>query len=156
MTNFCYVLWNAAKTHTYAGYTVNPSRRLRQHNGELAGGARATSRHKKGSWAFLLLIGCDAWSKNQALSFEWYLKNHRGWCSSFGNPVDRRLDLLCRALVHEKFVDLKFDVWVHPDARTRVRLPENAILSDSIADPTTTKNVECRPITDFFPRLSSV
>jgi predicted GIY-YIG superfamily endonuclease len=126
MTNFCYVLWNDAQTHTYAGYTVNPLRRLRQHNGELVGGARATSR-QKAAWSFLILIKCDAWTKKQALSFEWYLKNHRGWSSAFANPIDRRFDLLKRALAHEKFCGLTFDVWIDP-AIPDIDLPCNAVL----------------------------
>lgn len=112
---YCYVLWNAARTHTYAGFTVNPARRLRQHNGEISGGARATSK-ERGGWSFLFLIKCDTWTNKQALSFEWYLKSHkRGWNSTVANPIDRRFDLLMRALAHEKFKDLKFQICVHPE-----------------------------------------
>ena len=38
---FCYMLYTD-DGHTYIGATVDPNRRLRQHNQELAGGARAT------------------------------------------------------------------------------------------------------------------
>lgn len=114
MTNFCYVLWNEIKSHTYAGYTVDPIRRLRQHNGELVGGAKATSM-QKGGWSFMFLIKCDTWTKQQALSFEWYLKSHRGWQSTFTNPCERRLDLLKRATSHEKFCNLYFYIWLAQD-----------------------------------------
>lgn len=55
---------------TYVGATVNPARRLRQHNGELAGGARAT---KGRQWTRVYLIGGFA-EERAALRFEWRWK----------------------------------------------------------------------------------
>lgn len=37
-----YVLWSEARARTYTGITVDLERRLAQHNGEQAGGARST------------------------------------------------------------------------------------------------------------------
>lgn len=39
---FVYVLWSERLGRTYVGITTEPERRLAQHNGERAGGARAT------------------------------------------------------------------------------------------------------------------
>jgi predicted GIY-YIG superfamily endonuclease len=63
-------------THTYIGYTVLPRRRVRQHNRELAGGARATgaSRYR---WRFGVIVGGFS-SKSHAMSFEWQWKHVRG------------------------------------------------------------------------------
>ena len=40
-----YLLHNRQNPCTYVGSTNNPARRIRQHNGELVGGARYTHRH---------------------------------------------------------------------------------------------------------------
>lgn len=37
-----YVLWSSTRRRTYVGITTDLARRLRQHNGEVAGGARST------------------------------------------------------------------------------------------------------------------
>ena len=39
---FVYVLWSEARSRTYVGIALDPSKRLDQHNGLRAGGARST------------------------------------------------------------------------------------------------------------------
>lgn len=48
-----YLLTNGSRT--YVGSTTDPARRLRQHNGEIRGGARAT-RKSGSSWAICLYV----------------------------------------------------------------------------------------------------
>lgn len=71
MSFFCYLL-HSGNTKTYIGATVDPDRRLRQHNGELAGGARRTSGLQ---WKRALYVGgFPDWTA--ALQFEWAWKYH--------------------------------------------------------------------------------
>lgn len=66
--SYVYLLSNGKKT--YIGATKNPDRRLRQHNRELVGGAKATSGSK---WERVLLIsGLPDW--RTALQLEWAWK----------------------------------------------------------------------------------
>lgn len=71
---FCYLLRSLARkngrrsTATYIGFTVNPLRRLRQHNGEIKGGAFRTRRYQP--WIHAAIVG-GFQSKTQALAFEW-------------------------------------------------------------------------------------
>lgn len=58
----------------YVGKTNDLARRLRQHNGEIAGGARAT--RGRGPWSYELVVDgfeCDS----HALQAEWRLKRER-------------------------------------------------------------------------------
>lgn len=71
MSYFCYILRNNNKT--YNGYTVDPERRLKQHNRILKGGAKAT-RYNEGNWAMYALITGFKTSSN-ALSCEWRIKH---------------------------------------------------------------------------------
>ena len=50
---YIYLLYSAKHRRTYVGSTTDPYRRLRQHNGELRGGARAT-RGKK--WELVCFV----------------------------------------------------------------------------------------------------
>ena len=71
---------------TYVGATIDPDRRLRQHNGALAGGARATSRVPGGWYRVCYLKGFE--SKREALRFEWWWKRRSAKLQ--GNPLERR------------------------------------------------------------------
>lgn len=45
----------ATEKRTYVGCTTDPMRRLRQHNREIRGGARAT-KHGAGQWQFVIYV----------------------------------------------------------------------------------------------------
>jgi predicted GIY-YIG superfamily endonuclease len=48
-----YLLYNTKSTCTYVGITNNPNRRIRQHNGDLVGGAKYTKLKKgEGEWKY--------------------------------------------------------------------------------------------------------
>ncbi len=70
MTWYCYILAHGERT--YNGSTNDPRRRLRQHNGELKGGARATSRGGPG-WRFVAVVAGFPDHVN-ALQCEWRIK----------------------------------------------------------------------------------
>lgn len=74
MTWFCYLLFSKNTNRTYVGATVDISRRLRQHNGELSGGAKRTSSGRPWKVVALVTVG----DKIPALKLEWKLKRARG------------------------------------------------------------------------------
>lgn len=55
-------------TCSYIGFTTDPARRLRQHNREIAGGAKRTKRNAP--WRFVCLVHGFK-SHKKALAFEW-------------------------------------------------------------------------------------
>jgi predicted GIY-YIG superfamily endonuclease len=72
--HFCYCLYNSENNKTYIGYTNNIPRRIRQHNGEIAGGAIYTTRQNV-QWEYLFYVTSPAFDHKVALSFEWHLKH---------------------------------------------------------------------------------
>jgi predicted GIY-YIG superfamily endonuclease len=69
MVYICYLITNGKRT--YVGISNNFGRRLRQHNGEISGGARSTSRRaiEGQPWRFAACVRNIA-EKNDALSYE--------------------------------------------------------------------------------------
>jgi predicted GIY-YIG superfamily endonuclease len=85
---FCYTLFSG--NHTYAGYTVDLKRRLRQHNGELSGGARRTSVRK--DWRYLTVMTSPAWTAQRAMQVEYlhkYPTRRKPRPSRFSRPLGR-------------------------------------------------------------------
>lgn len=116
--NYCYILYNDKTNETYNGYTNNLSRRIRQHNGEIKGGARYTTRRPVG-WKYLAYVTSDnpLFTNKIALSLEWYCRYPNGKrprLSRFNNP-EGRLKGLQIAMSHEKFKEFDFLVWVCSD-----------------------------------------
>jgi len=74
---YCYILYpvNSSSDITYNGSTNNLVRRLRQHNGEIVGGAKATS--GKGPWEYLMVMEGFG-NHNEALCCEWRIKHPTG------------------------------------------------------------------------------
>jgi predicted GIY-YIG superfamily endonuclease len=66
-----YIIQN--KNYTYAGVSPTPGKRLRQHNGEIKGGAKYTTSKGEG-WEHICLVkGFN--NKIEALQFEWAVKH---------------------------------------------------------------------------------
>jgi predicted GIY-YIG superfamily endonuclease len=73
MTFYVYLIENSNRT--YIGYTVDPIKRLRQHNSEIKGGARYTSR-SDGGWTFACLVTSPHWKTiSKAMQIEWESKH---------------------------------------------------------------------------------
>lgn len=66
-----YIIYNGKAT--YAGVSPDPIRRLRQHNGEIKGGAKYTTSRGPG-WRHICVISGFR-DKIQAMQFEWAVKH---------------------------------------------------------------------------------
>jgi predicted GIY-YIG superfamily endonuclease len=69
-----YVLESPSTSQTYVGVAIDVTRRVRQHNGELRGGARTTTRGRP--WRVARLEG--PYTRGVAQSVEHRLKRARG------------------------------------------------------------------------------
>jgi ribA/ribD-fused uncharacterized protein len=104
MAFYVYLLEAQGGKETYIGATVDPDRRLRQHNGDLVGGARRT---KGKVWnRVLYLCGFPDW--RAALQFEWAWKHvsrkvakGKGGKGKVG-PIPNRLSALQTLLQSER------------------------------------------------------
>ena len=83
---------------TYVGVSPDPVRRLRQHNGEISGGAKYTTGKGPG-WKHLCLVR-GFQDKIQAMQFEWAVKHVKP--RDAGGPVNR-LKKLCVVLNRERW-----------------------------------------------------
>jgi predicted GIY-YIG superfamily endonuclease len=68
----CYILKSLNTNRIYIGYTINFPRRIRQHNGEIAGGAKKTSKWRP--WVPICIIQ-GFYEKSSALRFEYRLQH---------------------------------------------------------------------------------
>ncbi len=99
----CYLLVSS-KGQTYIGATVDPDRRLRQHNKEISGGARATGMKvvEGQTWSrFCLVSGFP--DNHAALQFEWRWKS-LSRKKSLANliPLERRIQALYELIELDK------------------------------------------------------
>lgn len=100
-TLVCYCIRNETKNKTYVGATNHFTRRIRQHNREIVGGAKSTAGHK---WHKIILIhGFN--TRHDLLSFEWHFK-HVVTVNKSG--VKRRVEALKKLLSIDRWKMLKF------------------------------------------------
>jgi structure-specific endonuclease subunit SLX1 len=98
---FVYLLMT--KNTTYVGATVDVNRRLRQHNREITGGAKATKRmvDKGHTWTRVCYVsGFPTWQA--ALQFEWRWKQLSRKLPQKMNPLERRMEALQQLLALEQ------------------------------------------------------
>ena len=114
MEYVCYVIASHDGRRTYAGSTNCLERRLRQHNREISGGARATAGFSPCQVCFV--VRGFGTSRVDALRFEWRLKAHRNWYRQLRRrhgPFVRRERLLAAAIewaaVHLPHARLEID-----------------------------------------------
>ena len=116
---YCYII--ASGNRTYNGYTNNLTRRLRQHNREIKGGARATGIQANDangvavSWQYIAILTCMLWTAQRAMQVEWNIKyptRHKPRERCFQGPHGR----ICSFNEVFKFVkDDGLVLYVHAD-----------------------------------------
>lgn len=116
----CYILYNE-RDLTYVGYTVNFTKRIRQHNKEIKGGARYTS--SRGPWKYLVNIESEHFDNHKALSAEWALKyptNKRPAPRRFRTPIGR-VTAIPLVLSNPKFAGIPITIKVIPEHYTLLK-----------------------------------
>ena len=89
--HLCYILKSSISNRIYIGYTVNFPRRLRQHNGELVGGAKKTRKWRP--WHPICLIK-GFYELSSALRFEYHLQHPRRKRKAKENVINFTLENL--------------------------------------------------------------
>ena len=102
--HYCYLLQSLSRPRkTYIGYTINPKRRLRQHNGEITGGAKKTSYARP--WRMICFI-CGFPTHRSALQFEY--ANHHPRVKQWG--VNGRIKTLAELLYYGNWTKTSPDI----------------------------------------------
>lgn len=118
---YCYILKNGQNNRTYNGYTVDPKRRIRQHNQELVGGAKFTKQWGDKDWEMYVLVTGFPNDIN-ALQCEWRIKHPNGKKrrpKRYNSPEGRIMGL-CQVLKLDRWTsrsthlnsESKFHVWI--------------------------------------------
>lgn len=89
--HICYILKSSVSNKIYIGYTVDFNRRLRQHNGEIVGGAKKTEKYRP--WYPICLIkGFN--ESSSALRFEYRLQHPKRRKRAGEDPIHFILETL--------------------------------------------------------------
>lgn len=121
---YVYLLLSSDNKNTYVGATIDVNRRLRQHNGEIKGGAKATTSKSKVWRRVCYVSGFPDWSA--ALQFEWRWKQITRKIPFRSSPLHRRMEALNQLLSLDKSTTkaIPFLEWISPP---RIHLEEPVI-----------------------------
>jgi predicted GIY-YIG superfamily endonuclease len=132
---YCYILGQCRYIRTgvgrtYNGYTVNLVHRLRQHNGEIKGGAFAT--RNVGPWEFIAVMTCIDWTSVRAMQVEWLIRyptRKKPRPTEFSGAQGRINSL---AEIVSRMDEPNIKLYVHPRLYEGVSLPERVELFRTI------------------------
>ena len=125
---YCYLLRNNSEPYlncTYNGSTNNPMKRLRQHNEEIKGGAKATH-GKNGAWEIYALLSGFKDHKN-TLQCEWKIKcpsGKPGKRAPKHNGVINRIKSLNEVLILER--------WTKQSTVNNCDCPYHLVVTDDV------------------------
>jgi len=106
MSWFVYLLATVdPPSKTYVGATLDVDRRLKQHNGQLSGGARATSTVPGGWYRVCYVKGFE--NQREALRFEWWWKRRSH--KLHGTPLERRQAALEAMITEADGLEIVFE-----------------------------------------------
>lgn len=115
--HYCYIIYDRLSNKTYVGYTTEPNKRIRQHNGLIKGGAKYTTRNSTSQWEYLVIIASPEFTHQTALSFEWYVKHNKH------TGVNGRIKSLIQTIMNNrKFQDCSFYLYISPLMYERITI----------------------------------
>ena len=133
---YCYIVKQVEGTKdlTYVGYTVNPNRRIRQHGGQIKGGARYTK--GRGPWEFLVVMTCPTWNNVKSMQTEWLIKhpNRKRKIPKCFYGAKGRINSLIEVFKRIPEEE-KIEIYVHPDyydQAVNLNLPDNVNIRSKI------------------------
>lgn len=97
---FVYLLTSTTKNRTYVGCTCDLVRRLRQHNGEISGGAKYTKYGRP--WKMICYVAGFP-DKRTAYQFEWRMHHPPRYLRRRGYGVKGRMECMDGVLKLDKF-----------------------------------------------------
>ena len=123
----CYLLKSTISNRTYIGVTTNLTKRLRQHNGDICGGAKYTRSFRP--WKPVLTVS-GFYTKNQTLSFEYRVKKKR----------NNKNKLVTVYLLNNRITNF-FDVLKLDNFTSKCINPKDAIYTVTLFDKNIYKNL---------------
>ena len=101
MGYICYLIATQDGSRTYVGITNNAARRIRQHRGEISGGAAATAGHC--DWQYVWWVTGFGTNHERCLSFEWHAQRR----ATGGTELECRRKVVDRLLGLDRWCGLE-------------------------------------------------
>ena len=96
-----YLLKSESSRKTYVGYSIDPFQRLRKHNGEIKGGAKATRSGRP--WRLIMYITGFEFERT-ALQYEWRIHHPPKFLRRRGGGIPNRIKIIKGILGMDKIL----------------------------------------------------